>query len=272
MKTVSVDEAASAGVRSAHGPALRLHRVVRRFPLGSGFVDALGPFDLEVPAGGFVALIGPSGCGKSTVLRLLAGLDHVTDGSIDAGGRTPDQLRRERRIGVAFQDPSLLPWRTVRSNVRLALDLVGRRGDVAAVDDLLELVGLRGFERARPGQLSGGMRQRVAIARALVTAPDLLLLDEPFGALDALTRQQLNDELQRIWTARATTTVLVTHSISEAVYLADRVVVMSPRPGRVAADIAVPFSRPRTGDLLTSAGFHAVVDEVTCALRGAEER
>lgn len=244
--------------------------VGRTFRLGDRDVAALDGFDLTVPGRGFVALIGPSGCGKSTVLRMIAGLDHPTAGHIDVDGRAPDELRRERKIGVAFQDPSLLPWRTVTGNIRLALDLVGRRGERKTVADIIDLVGLGDFARARPAQLSGGMRQRVAIARALVTEPDLLLLDEPFGALDALTRQQLNDELQRIWLARPTTTVLVTHSIAEAVYLADEVAVMSPRPGRVVSRTMVPFARPRSEDVLLTDEFHKLVDDVSVALRGSE--
>ena len=244
--------------------------VGRTFALGGGEVEALREFDLHVPAGGFSALIGPSGCGKSTALRLVAGLDLPDEGTIDMDGASPDQMRRGQRIGVAFQDPSLLPWRTVSTNIRLALELVGRRHDTAAVSDLIELVGLQGFEKARPAQLSGGMRQRVAIARSLVTEPDLLLLDEPFGALDALTRQQLNDELQRIWTARGTTTILVTHSIPEAVYVADEVLVMSPRPGRVVAHHAIDFGRPRTRELLLADEFHAKVEAVSASLHRSE--
>ncbi len=246
--------------------------VGRTFAIGADEVVALRGFDLHVPPGGFCALIGPSGCGKSTVLRLVAGLDRPDEGTIDMDGVSPDGMRRRQRIGVAFQDPSLLPWRSVAANIRLALELVGRRHEHKAVGELIELVGLQGFEKARPAQLSGGMRQRVAIARALVTAPDLLLLDEPFGALDALTRQQLNDELQRIWTARGTTTVLVTHSIPEAVYAADEVVVMSPRPGRVVSRHRVSFERPRTRELLLTDGFHSAVEAVSASLHRSERQ
>jgi NitT/TauT family transport system ATP-binding protein len=260
----------SAPSSQRRGAPIELVGVGRTFPIGTDQVDAVDAFDLDVPSGGFTALIGPSGCGKSTVLRMIAGLDSPSRGSIQVGGQTPDVMRRGRRVGVAFQDPSLLPWRTVRSNVRLAMQLVGRGRDTRAVDELIELVGLQEFARARPAQLSGGMRQRVAIARALVTEPDLLLLDEPFGALDALTRQQLNDELQRIWTIRGTTTLLVTHSISEAVYLADEVVVMSARPGRIVERHRIEFPRPRTIDLLSDERFHATVDLVSAGLHRLE--
>ena len=244
--------------------------VGRTFALGDGEVTALRGLDMHVRPGGFTALIGPSGCGKSTALRLVAGLDMPDEGTIDMDGSSPDEMRRGRRIGVAFQDPSLLPWRTVSTNIRLALELVGRRLDSEAVTELIELVGLEGFEKARPAQLSGGMRQRVAIARSLVTEPDLLLLDEPFGALDALTRQQLNDELQRIWTARGTTTLLVTHSIPEAVYAADEVLVMSPRPGTIVARHTIGFERPRTRELLLTDEFHAKVEAVSGSLHRSE--
>jgi NitT/TauT family transport system ATP-binding protein len=173
---------------------------------------------------------------------------------------------------VAFQDPSLLPWRTVRGNVALALTLARKPADPAAVDRLIALVGLEGYGDARPAELSGGMRQRAAMARALVTEPGLLLLDEPFGAVDALTRAQLAQDLPRLWEARGTTTLLVTHSVPEAVMLADRVVVLSPRPARVVAEIAVPLARPRLAGIARSEPFAALVDAVHEALaRGAAE-
>jgi len=247
-------------------PAIAVRGVGRHFRAGGVDVRALDALDMDVPCGGFVALIGPSGCGKSTALRMIAGLDHPTTGSIEIGDLTPDELRRQRRVGIAFQDASLLPWRTVEGNIRLSLELVGRAKDHAAVASLVDLVGLQGFERARPGQLSGGMRQRVAIARALATEPDVLLLDEPFGALDALTRQGLNDELLAIWEARATTTLLVTHSVPEAVYLADTVLVMSPRPGRIVQRIDVPLERPRHVAMQRTEGFHRLLDEIALAL------
>jgi NitT/TauT family transport system ATP-binding protein len=229
-------------------------------------VLALDGIDLEVPGGTFAALIGPSGCGKSTILRSIAGLQRPTAGEVSVGGRAPAEIVAAHRLGVAFQDDALLPWLSARDNVALAFRAGGRSVDAARVDDLLRRVGVAEFAHARPRELSGGMRQRVALARALVLDPDVLLLDEPFGALDAVTRRRLNLELQRIWSQLGITTLLVTHSVEEAVFLADRVHVMSPRPGRIRHAVEVPFARPRDRSLLTDGRFHALVDALTAEL------
>ncbi|HTJ24877.1 MAG TPA: ABC transporter ATP-binding protein [Candidatus Limnocylindria bacterium] len=233
-------------------------------------VLALDGIDLALESGTFTALIGPSGCGKSTILRLIAGLQRPTAGTITVGGREPGRLAAEHRLGIAFQDDALLPWLSARDNVALAFRAGGLPVDAARIDRLLALVGLEAFAHAYPRQLSGGMRQRVAIARALVIGPEVLLLDEPFGALDAVTRRHLNLELQRLWSERAITTLLVTHSVEEAVFLADRVVVMSPRPGRIQQIRTIEFARPRARTLLSDARFHALVDELTEALDAAD--
>ena len=218
---------------------------------GTPPVPALAPFDGTFGAGQTTALVGPSGCGKSTLLRLIAGLEAPSAGTVRIGGDTPAARARQGGIGMAFQDASLLPWRTVRGNVALALRLARKPADAAAVDRLIDLVGLTGFGDARPAALSGGMRQRAAIARCLVTEPGLLLLDEPFAAVDALTRTRLGAELPPLWRARGTTAILVTHSVDEAVALSDRVLVLSPRPARVVADIAT--DTPDAADAIAAA-------------------
>jgi NitT/TauT family transport system ATP-binding protein len=227
---------------------------------------ALGPLDLQVADGEFIALIGPSGCGKSTVLHMLAGLDQPTTGEVQINGQPPSVLQAQHALGIAFQEHALLPWRTVTGNLRLPFELAGLRPDNERIAELIALAGLHGFEHARPAELSGGMRQRVAIARALALHPKLLLLDEPFGALDAVTRRRMNFELERIWMESRPTTVMVTHSVEEAVLLADRILVLTERPGRLRMDVPVPFSRPRLASLMRTPDFHRLTDELTANL------
>jgi NitT/TauT family transport system ATP-binding protein len=230
---------------------------------------ALGPLDVQIGDGEFVALIGTSGCGKSTVLRLLAGLDEPTTGQVQINGQPPRNLQAQQALGIAFQEHALLPWRSVEGNLRLPFEVAGRKATDDRIGELIALTGLKGFEHARPAELSGGMRQRVAIARALALRPKLLLLDEPFGALDAVTRRRMNFELERIWLESRPTTLMVTHAVEEAVLLADRILVLTERPGRVRVDVRVPFARPRVATLMRSAEFHRLVDELTANLESA---
>jgi NitT/TauT family transport system ATP-binding protein len=217
--------------------------------------DVLSDISLSVARGEFVSLLGPSGCGKSTLLRLIAGLIQPTSGAVRINGQPPQTARRDStRLAFVFQDPTLLPFRTVRSNIRLPLELEGRvtAETSTRIDETLDLVGLgRTDANKRPAQLSGGMRMRVSLARALITQPDVLLMDEPFAALDDVLRQQLNEELLRICAARKCTTVFVTHNVAEAVFLSHRILVMSSNPGRIRQTITVPFEWPRTSEIRT---------------------
>lgn len=253
-------------------PDVVCESVGKTFATGDGPLSVLEATDLTLEPGSVTALVGPSGCGKSTLLRIIAGLeDPDAGGSVLIGGDEPLAVRRRGELAIAFQDASLLPWRTTASNVALAQRLAGQQVDHARVAELLRTVGLAGFEKARPAQLSGGMRQRAAIARCLITEPRLLLLDEPFGAVDELTRRRLNIELPPLWSGSRTTTMLVTHSIPEAVLLADRVLVMSPRPGAIVADLDVRIERPRHAHHLHDDRFTSLVDEIGVLL-GVEDQ
>lgn len=261
------DKRIDQNVQSDIGPPkVEAWAVNKIFGHGDNSVQAVSDVELTLEPGTTTALVGPSGCGKSTLLRMVAGLETPTSGAIRIGGEEPHVVARKGRLSVAFQDPSLLPWRTAASNVALARRLAGLPKDPAKVQKLLSLVGLDGFENKRPAELSGGMRQRCAIARCLATDARLLLLDEPFGAVDEMTRRRLNLELPRVWEGQGTTTLLVTHSVTEAVLLSDRVIVMSHRPARVSADIAINIERPRRASHLTSSEFLTHVTQINTAL------
>ncbi len=244
-----------------------LHRVRKGFPNGT---VALAELDLDVREGEFLALLGPSGCGKSTALRLIAGLTEPTQGAVE-WPKTQASTRRDGRIGFVFQEPTLMPWASVFDNVALPLKLGGASADTitARVEAALTRVSLEKFGRAYPRELSGGMRMRVSIARALVTEPEILLMDEPFAALDEITRCKLNDDLLQMWQTLRTTIVFVTHSVFESVYLAGRVVVMAARPGRVFTEVAIDAPYPRDAAFRTSSDYAAICRRTSDALARA---
>ena len=259
--------AAPSGQGRLNGPPeVEIADVAKTFGRAGSAVEALASITLRLQPGTTTALVGPSGCGKSTLLRIIAGLETPSTGAVTIAGAAPREVAKLGELAVAFQDASLLPWRTAAENVGLARQLARLPKDDQLVGELLALVGLAGFERQRPAELSGGMRQRCAIARCLATAPRLLLLDEPFGAVDELTRRRLNLELPPVWESRGTTTLLVTHSVTEAVLLSDRVVVMSPRPAEIIADIAIDVPRPRRAGHLAAPGFLDLVARINAAL------
>jgi len=243
-------------------PILVAENIYRAFPSKQGEVKALRDVSLTVSEGEFVSLVGPSGCGKTTLLRILGGLLPADQGVVRIDGQILTQPRPE--IGFVFQDPTLMPWRTVIKNVTLPLEVQGRDGDghEQRAMELLHLVGLLGFEQLYPHELSGGMQQRVAIARALIHEPSILLMDEPFGSLDAITRNQMNLELERIWRATGKTILMVTHTIQEAIFLSDRVLIMSPRPGHIRASFEVDLPRPRDTEIYYNEEFASLYHEV----------
>lgn len=236
-------------------------------------VTALQDIDLEIAPGEFISLIGPSGCGKSTLLRVIGDLVEPTSGTLRVNGKTAHQARVDHDYGIVFQDAVLYDWRTVQRNVSLPLELLGwdRAKRKERVREMLELVELTGFESSRPWQLSGGMQQRVSIARALSFDPALLLMDEPFGALDEITRGTLNEELQRLFVSERFAAIFITHSISEAVFLSTRVLVMSQRPGRIVESFDVPFGYPRSPELRFDPEFGRLSGEVSQALKAGYE-
>ncbi|HET6951214.1 MAG TPA: ABC transporter ATP-binding protein [Acidimicrobiales bacterium] len=271
MGPVTADPvAAPEGVRfEARPPKLVVRGLVKRFASKGGDVLALDGIDLEVPAGGFVSIVGTSGCGKSTLLNIVAGLDRPTAGEVTVDGDVVVGPGPDR--GVVFQTYSLFPWRSVAANVAFGLESrrVRPRAERARrVQEMLGVVGLTGYAGRRPRELSGGMRQRVAVARALVGEPDVLLLDEPFGALDVQTRREMHEFLRTVWLRTGATILMVTHDVGEAVYLAERVVVLTSGPGRVAEVVDVPFGRSRGPEIRRDPRFTAIEDEVDDLLRG----
>jgi NitT/TauT family transport system ATP-binding protein len=247
--------------------AVSLRAVTKVYDSG---LTALGPFDLDIKRGEFVSLLGPSGCGKSTALRLIAGLAMPTSGTVNVS-HFAEEVRGHHSIGFVFQEPTLMPWATVRDNVRLPLKLAHAPASEAdaKVGEALMQVGLAEFARAYPRELSGGMKMRVSLARALVTNPDILLMDEPFAALDEITRFRLNNDLLSLWRKLNKTVIFVTHSVFESVYLSQRVIVMTSRPGRVAAEFRITAPEPRGEAFRTSAEYAGLCREVSSALTPA---
>ena len=270
LKTVPAASPAFSALpaSSAARPAVEVRHASVVYPAPDAPVQALSNIDLRIEEGEFVALIGPSGCGKTTLLRVIADLEPISAGSVLVNGVSPHEARLARAYGYVFQAPALFPWRTVLANVMLPLQIQGRKSAQSRAIALEQLarVGLSGFEKKYPWQLSGGMQQRASIARALAFEPRILMMDEPFGALDEITRDRLNEQLQQLWQKERRTVVFVTHSIAEAVYLATRIVVMSPRPGRIVKVIESPLPDERHLGLRDTQAFMDVAHAVREAL------
>lgn len=254
---------------NASGPVIEAKALNLVFETGDGPVHALKDVNLSIGKGEFVSFIGPSGCGKTTFLRCIAALEHPTGGTLTVNGMTPDEARQRRAYGYVFQAAGLYPWRTIAGNIKLPLEIMGfdRAEQERRVEQVLELVELKGFGKKFPWQLSGGMQQRASIARALAFDADILLMDEPFGALDEIVRDRLNEELLKLWARTGKTIGFVTHSIPEAVYLSTKIVVMSPRPGRITDVIDSPLPRERPLDIRDSREFIEIAHRVREGLR-----
>ncbi len=255
----------------AENEVISLREVGLDFDTKEGLFSALNGVTFDIPVGSFTTLLGPSGCGKSTLLRTISDILQPSRGTLSLFGRTPREARQSGDFGFVFQDPVLLPWRNCLDNTALPLQMAGvpRKERLDRANEMLRLVGLEGFEKRMPTQISGGMARRVAIARALVLSPRILFLDEPFNGLDELRRRQMNEELQRIWLESGTTAILVTHNVSEAVYMSDRVLVMGRNPGRIIADERIELPRPRTQELTRAPEFLAYEDRLTALLTDA---
>ena len=265
----AMSDGLATGRTATAAPVIDIRRLSLAFVTGDGPVQALSDIDLTIGRGEFVSLIGPSGCGKTTLLRVIADLEKPTGGSILVNGVSPEAARVNRAYGYVFQAPALFPWRNIARNVALPLEVMGltREERERRVKAQLDLVNLTGFERKYPWQLSGGMQQRVSIARALSVEPDLLLMDEPFGALDEIVRDHLNEQLLRLWDKTEKTVVFVTHSIPEAVFLSTRIVVMTPRPGKIHDIIESDLPRDRTLDFRETPEFLKIAHRVREGLR-----
>ncbi|MGA1267534.1 MAG: ABC transporter ATP-binding protein [Gemmobacter sp.] len=255
--------ATSAGMQGGAAAKLSIRGVGKRF----GALEAVAGCSIDIAPGTIVSIVGPSGCGKTTLLWMMSGLHQPTEGQILLDGTPVTGPRPE--IGIVFQEANLLPWRNLIDNIHFPFEIKGLRPETPWIEHLLERVGLRGFERRFPRELSGGMQQRAAIVRALALRPSVLLMDEPFGALDAFTREDMNRLVEEIWLETKTTIVFITHSIEEAIFLSDRVVVLSKRPGRVQSDYAVPFAHPRTLETMASREVFDLMNRIKAAIYGA---